>query len=115
MAKINFLLQAVTTEFHADALRKLLSVPGIERFVASVAFVRQDGVNAVASELKAAGKCTKFFVGIRNDITSVQAIKRLLALGVRVFAVVRAQGSSATPVSWSNQEPRSCTWPNIDD
>lgn len=28
---------------------------------------------------------------------------------------VRVQGPSATPVSWSIQEPRSCTWDSIDD
>jgi hypothetical protein len=27
---------------------------------------------------------------------------------------VWVQGSSATPVSWSNQEPRSCTWHTTD-
>ena len=93
MAKVNFLLQAVTTEFHASALRKLLSGPHLERFVGSVAFVQQGGVNAVANELKAIAKVTKFFVGIRNDITSVQALRRLLDLGVKVFVVDTASRS----------------------
>lgn len=94
MAKIVFLLQAVTTEFHASALRKLLSRPDLERVVASVAFVRQDGVNVVASELKAVAKVAKFFVGIRNNITSVQALLRLLELGVKVYAVDTASRST---------------------
>jgi HKD family nuclease len=93
MAKIDFLLQAVTTEFHASALRKLLSRPDLKRFVASVAYVRLDGVNAVANELKTVAKVAKFFVGIRNDITSVQALRRLLELGVTVYAVDTASRS----------------------
>lgn len=87
MAKINFLLQAVTTEFHANALKKLLSTPKLKSFVASVAFVREDGVSLVESKLKQLAKVSSFFVGIRNGITSIQAIKRLLTLGVRVYAV----------------------------
>ena len=94
MAKIDFLLQAVTTEFHAGALRKLLSRPDLECFVASVAFVRLDGVNVVAKELKAVVKVVKFFVGIRNDVTSVQALRRLLELGVKVYAVDTASRST---------------------
>ena len=93
MAKVNLLLQAVTTEFHASALKKLLSRPNLERFVASIAFVQQGGVNAVSDELKAVAKVTKFFVGIRNDITSVQALRRLLDLGVKVFVVDTASRS----------------------
>ncbi len=94
MGKIDFLLQAVTSGFHASALRKLLSDPNLERFVASVAFVRQDGVDAVANELKAVAKVAIFFVGIRNDITSAQALRRLLGLGVKVFAVDTASRST---------------------
>jgi len=93
MAKIDFLLQAVTPEFHARALKKLLSRPDLERFVASVAYVRLDGVNAVANELKSVAKFAKFFVGIRNDITSVQALRRLLELGVKIYAVDTASRS----------------------
>lgn len=93
MAKVDFLFQAVTTKFHANALRKLLSRRELERFVASVAFIRKDGVDAVANELKVVAKVSKFFVGIRNDITSVQALQRLLELGVKVFVVDTASRS----------------------
>ena len=60
---------------------------GVKRFVGSVAFVTESGVSAVAKELKSVAKASTFFVGIRNDITSVQALRRLLQIGVRVFAV----------------------------
>lgn len=94
MATIALLFQAVTSEFHASELRKLIARPKLTRFVASVAFVRLDGVNAVADELKAVAGISTFYVGIRNDITSLQAVRRLLEIGVKVFAVDTASRSS---------------------
>jgi len=87
MAKIDFVLQAVTDRFHADELRKLLSKSDWERVLVSVAFVRQDGVDALAPSLENIGKVSTFFVGIRNGVTSVQGLRRLLDLGVRVVVV----------------------------
>jgi HKD family nuclease len=87
MAKIDFVLQAVTTRFHAGELRKLLAKRDCQRILASVAFVRLDGVNALAGDLKALATIATFFVGIRNGVTSAQGLKRLLDIGVRLFAV----------------------------
>lgn len=87
MAKIDFVLQAVTARFHADELRKLLSKSDCERVLVSVAFVRQDGVDALAASLKPIAKLSTFFVGIRNGVSSVQGLRRLLDLGVRLVAV----------------------------
>jgi HKD family nuclease len=87
MAKIDFVLQAVTDRFHADELRKLLSKSDCERVLVSVAFVRQDGVDALAASLKPLAKLSTFFVGIRNGVSSVQGLRRLLDLGVRLVAV----------------------------
>ena len=94
MATIALLFQAVTSEFHARELRKLIARPELTRFVASIAFVRLDGVDAVAEELKAVAGVSTFYVGIRNDITSLQAVRRLLEIGVKVFAVDTASRSS---------------------
>lgn len=87
MAKIELLLQGFGTGIHASALKTMLTVPKLVRFVASVSFVRKEGVDAIAAELKANAKACTFFVGIRNDITSIQALLRLIELGVKVFAV----------------------------
>jgi len=87
MAKLDFLLQAVTARFHADELKKLLAQEGCKRVLGSVAFVLQDGVSVIAPQLKSVSKVATFFVGIRNEITSVQAVKALLEIGVRVYAV----------------------------
>src|SRR5258706_10939964 len=94
MAKLDFLLQAVTARFHADELRKILSQGECKKVLASVAFVLKDGVDSIAPQLKAVANVSTFFIGIRNDITSIQAVKRLLELGVRVFAVDTASRST---------------------
>ena len=93
MATIALRFQAVTSEFHARELRKLIARPELTRFVASIAFVRVDGVDAVAVELKTVAGVSTFYIGIRNDITSLQAVRRLLEIGVKVFAVDTASRS----------------------
>lgn len=87
MADLNFILQAVTPANHAELIRTLLKLPEPTQVLISVAFARTTGLNALQDNLKPLVKKTKFFVGIRNDITSVQAIKQLLALKVDLFAV----------------------------
>jgi HKD family nuclease len=94
MAKIDFVLQAVTGRFHADELCKLLSKSAWERVLVSVAFVRQDGVDALGASLKPLAKVSTFFVGIRNGVTSVQGLRRLLDLGVHLVAVDTASRST---------------------
>lgn len=93
MAEIDFILQPIAGRCHADFLRDLLSENDVQRFVASVAFVREDGVQVIAQELKAIAEVTTFFVGIRNDVTSIQSILALLRTGVKIFAVDTAQRS----------------------
>ncbi len=87
MAKIKLIIQAVTASNHADAILALLSVPEPNQVLVSVAFVREGGLDVVEEAIKPLAKHTKFFVGIRNDITSIQAIKRLLTMGVELYAV----------------------------
>lgn len=94
MAKIELLLQAFGDGVHATALKRLLSLPKLNRFVASVAYVSEEGINAIAAELKANSKKCVFFIGIRNEITSIQAVLRLLKLGVRLFVVDTATRST---------------------
>ena len=53
----------------------------------SVAFVREPGLDAVEAAIKPVAHKARFFIGIRNDITSVQAVKRLLKMKVQLYAV----------------------------
>lgn len=87
MAELDFILQAVTTANHAEAIRALFGISDPEQVLVSVAFVREAGLDDVEAVIKPLAAKAKFFVGIRNDITSIQAIKRLLAMKVALYAV----------------------------
>lgn len=87
MADLNFILQAVTDANHAESIRSLLELPKPTQILVSVAFVRSAGLEAIQDSIKPLAAKTKFFVGIRNDITSIQAIKQLLALGLDLYVV----------------------------
>ncbi len=86
MAELDFILQAVTTANHSDSIKNLL-LPNPNHILISVAFVREPGLEALEASITPHADKTKFFVGIRNDITSIQAIKRLLAMNVEVYVV----------------------------
>lgn len=77
MAGKEFILQGFTTRTHADVVRELFDVPDIERVVLSVAFVGDDGVRQIEDQLRAYADHVTVFAGIRNDITSHQALTRL--------------------------------------
>ncbi len=87
MAQLKFILQAATDATHAEAIGALLKGPAPESVLISVAFVREAGVEAVEKALRPVAARTRFFVGIRNGVTSIQGIKRLLALKPQLFAV----------------------------
>lgn len=87
MAVPDFILQAVTSSNHADLIKRLLRFAKPEQVLVSVAYVRTSGLDEIEKELKVVFNKIRFFVGIRNDITSVQAIKRLLAMDVELYAV----------------------------
>jgi HKD family nuclease len=87
MAELDFILQAVTKAHHAQYVRALLALPNPGRIVVSVAFARASGIAEIEDCLGPVATQAKFFVGIRNDITSLQAVKKLLALKVDVYAV----------------------------
>lgn len=87
MAELDFILQAVTTANHADAIRGLLGIEKPTQILVSVAFVRKSGLDALEEAIRPLTAKSKFFVGIRNDITSIQAIKHLLAMKIELYAV----------------------------
>jgi HKD family nuclease len=96
MAKLELILQAATNLTHAEAIRALLRGIAPDSVLISVGFVRETGVEAIEDALRPVGaKCT-FFVGIRNEVTTIQGIKRLLALKGKVYAV--DTGSSRDPI-----------------
>ncbi|MCF8721605.1 phospholipase D family protein [Nitrospina gracilis] len=87
MANLNFLFQALTPSNHAEAVKQILSLNKPKEIIFSVAFVREEGLMELEKNIKPLSKITKIYFGIRNEITSVQAINRLLDIGVQLFAV----------------------------
>ena len=87
LPELEFILQAVTPESHAEAIRRALDLANPDRVLVSVAFVREAGVRELEAAISPLAKQAKFFVGIRNEITSIQGIKRLLRMKVALYAV----------------------------
>ena len=124
MAEVDFILQAVTTANHAKALQTLLALSDPTEILVSVAFVKESGLEAIEAAIKPLANKTKFFVGIRNDITSIQAIKRLLAMKIKLYAVDTGFPSTVLPFildvslnkregsSFRNSLPLTLTIPN---
>lgn len=83
---MELILQGITKRTHAAMLDDMFSVE-VERAIISVAFVSQDGVNHIEPLLAAHAEKIIVFAGIRNEITSAQALKRLLEIGVSLYAV----------------------------
>jgi HKD family nuclease len=87
MARLELILQAVTQATHAQSIRALLNRIAARSVLISVGFVSEAGVEALEPALGRAAARSRFFIGIRNGITTVQGVKRLLRLRTRVYAV----------------------------
>ncbi len=87
MGTKRFILQGFTPKTHKDAIVDLFGVDDIQRVILSIAFVNSGGVSLIATELARHGRKTIAFIGVRNDITSLQAAKQLLSLGVTLYVV----------------------------
>jgi HKD family nuclease len=87
MPKKSFVFQGITTDTHANAVRDLFTVPKIKRVLISVAFVSESGVQQIEKELRTFAKQATVFAGIRNDITSYQALSLLHAITANLHTV----------------------------
>ena len=87
MANKKFILQGFTTSTHKNVVTELFGVEDIQRVIISVAFVNLGGVKLLETSLKKHAAKTTAFIGIRNEITSIQAAKRLFSLGITLYVV----------------------------
>ncbi len=87
MATLKLILQAAAKNNHAIEVRNLFNTYKPTQALLSIAFANEAGVEEIESALGPIAKRTKVFVGIRNGITSIQAIKRLRKLKISTFAV----------------------------
>lgn len=83
---LELILQGLTKRTHAEVIGEMFAGE-VERAIVSVAFVSQDGVEHIAPLLAAHADKITVYAGIRNEITSAQALKRLLEIGVSLYAV----------------------------
>lgn len=72
---------------HEQVLIKLFQPSESRRYVLSVAYARATGISALENNLQKISNSIDVFVGIRNGITSVQAVLRLLKVGIAPIAV----------------------------
>lgn len=84
---MKLLVQGLESDNHLDAIVSVLQLPKITGAVLSVAFVRTAGVINILDLLRGLGKKATIYAGIRNGITSAQALKMLLDSGVNVYTV----------------------------
>lgn len=80
------ILQGLTKRTHADVIGEMFS-GDVERAIISVAFVSSEGVDHIEPFLTDHADQITVYAGIRNEITSAQALKRLLEIGVSLYAV----------------------------
>lgn len=83
---IELILQGLTERTHADVLGEMFE-GNVERAIISVAFASEDGVSLIEQVLAPHAEKITVFAGIRNEITSAQALRRLLQIGVSLYAV----------------------------
>lgn len=87
MANKRFLLQGFTAQTHKAAIHDLFDVADVQRVIVSVAFVNLGGVELLEDKLLTYKDKTTAFIGIRNDITTIQGANRLFDLGVKLYTV----------------------------
>ncbi|MNM57619.1 hypothetical protein D3C81_688320 [compost metagenome] len=81
------IVQGLEDVNHLDEVSAVLQLKNITSGILSVAFVRSAGVANVFELLAALAGKVKVYAGIRNGITSAQALRLLLDTGVDVYVV----------------------------
>ena len=81
------ILQGVTPDNHLLAIRRVLELDSPERVILSVAFMNKLGITLLREALKPVANTTTILAGIRNGVTSIQALEAANELHCTVFAV----------------------------
>lgn len=82
-----FILQGITDRSHVDAVQHVLALPSLDEATLSVAFATASGLGAIAEKLVPIAERTTMIAGIRNGITSAQALQKCLDLGLATYIV----------------------------
>lgn len=88
MAVAKFLTQGLNeNNNHLTEIKKLISNPESENIIITSAYLRETGVKLIEDELKISKDKIEIFIGVRNGATSIQALKSLFNLGIKVYIV----------------------------
>lgn len=88
MSDVKFLLQGLDpTDDHLAAIQAVFSLPEIKQCLVSVAFMNAHGVDLLLDKLTAVKENLLLFVGVRNGVTTKQAIQTLLNTGIYPYCV----------------------------
>lgn len=94
MGTLDFITQGlIEGDDHYLKIRQLLTGQNLIRAIFSIAFIKTSGVNLIADEIKNCKSKLTIFAGIRNGITSIQAIFDLVDLGVSTYLVDTGMGT----------------------
>ena len=83
----NYILQAVTNADHAKHLNNILDHSDTTKVILSTAFMTERGLSLIEGKLSAVASHTTVFAGVRNGITTAQALDKALNVGCTVYAV----------------------------
>ncbi len=83
----NFILQAVTSQNHIEAVSNLLTDDASTRVIISTAFMSESGLLSIEKAVRKVADKTEMYVGIRNGITTAQALEKALSTGCKLYAV----------------------------
>ncbi len=85
MSGKKYILQGVTDDNHYANVIDLLRIPKPEEIVISTAFMTEGGLLQIGDVLSLVKSKSIIIAGIRNGITSAQALKKSLAIGCKTY------------------------------
>jgi HKD family nuclease len=87
MAEVKLLFQGlIEKQNHSDEVNNLLQKKA-NQFIVSTAYLNSSGVTEIDNSLQKINKNVDFFVGIRNGVTSIQAIIKLIQMDIFPYIV----------------------------
>lgn len=88
MPKTEILFQGVVeNNFHLDAIKNISALDNISELIFCVAFARSEGIDLIFEVIDIDVSKVKFFLGVRNGITSAQALHELVKKDVEINCI----------------------------
>ena len=78
MANLDFILQGLSaTNDHFSSTHNVFSLPSVTTGIVASAFLNAAGANIISEMVAPLAEHVKVFIGVRNDVTTLQAIQIL--------------------------------------